>query len=178
MKYLCLHQEYMQTVAWEMFGMRTAMVCKQAVYTKKEKLPITGLYSMDEKNSNHEISIRKLEGEYFEEVAGRYTGIDELTYLRERMNAGWLYGGFYQGKLAGFIGMHKEGSLGLLQVFPEYQGKKIGKALETYLINLALELGHTPYAQVVYDNERSIKLQESLGLYFAKTNVYWLKKFY
>lgn len=178
MKYLCIHQEYMQSKAWEMFDMRTAMNCKQAVYTQKEKLPITGLYSMDEKNSNYVISIRKLDARHFEKVASHYTGIDELTYLRDRFNAGWLYGAFYEGELAGYIGVHKEGSMGLLEVFEEFRGRKIGKALETYLINLSLELGHTPYAQVLCDNEPSICLQESLGLYFAKTNIYWLEKFF
>ena len=178
MKYLCLHQEYMQTAAWGMFDMRTAMNCKQAVYTQKEKLPITGLYSMDEKNSNYAISIHKLNANEFEKIIEHYTGIDERTYLQDRMNAGWLYGATYEGELAGFIGVHKEGSIGLLEVFPEFRGKRIGKALETYMINLSLELGHTPYAHVMYDNECSICLQESLGLYFARTNVYWLKRFF
>ena len=177
MKYLCLHQEYMQTIAWEMFDMRTAMNCKQAVYTQKEKLPITGLYSMDEKNDNYVLTIRKLNAADFENIIAHYTGIDERIYLQDRMNAGWLYGATYEGELAGFIGVHKEGSIGLLEVFPEFRGKKIGKALETYMINLSLELGHTPYAHVMCDNERSICLQESLGLHFARTNVYWLERF-
>ena len=35
-EYLALHQEYMQKAAEEILGVSTAMVCTQAVYTKKE----------------------------------------------------------------------------------------------------------------------------------------------
>ena len=142
------------------------------------KLRKDNSFILDDKNSNYAISIRKLNAAEFEKIITHYTGIDERIYLQDRMNAGWLYGATYEGELAGFIGVHKEGSMGLLEVFEEFRGRKIGKALETYLINLSLELGHTPYAQVLCDNEPSICLQESLGLYFAKTNIYWLEKFF
>ncbi|MCI5919517.1 MAG: GNAT family N-acetyltransferase [Roseburia sp.] len=86
-----------------------------------------------------------------------------------------MYGAFLAGKLTGFIGVHEEGSMGMLEVFPEYRGRKIGKALETYLINLQLEQGMTPYGQVVEGNEISTQLQKSLGLCPAKTPVYWME---
>lgn len=175
-EYLALHQDYMQEAVEELLGMSTAMVCGQAVYTKKEKLPITGLYSMNEKAAEQLLQIRKLGVADFAEAAEHYEGADGIEYLRERMEKGWLYGAFYEGKLAGFAGMHTEGSLGMLQVFPEYRRRKIGRALETYMINLSLELGHIPYGQVVEGNEKSMGLQESLGLCFAKTPVYWMKK--
>ena len=176
LEYLALHQDYMQESATEIFGMKTAMVCSQAVYTKKEKLPITGLYSMNEKCTELPIQIRRLGAEDFAEAAGHYEGMDGIDYLRERMEKGWLYGAYYEGKLAGFAGMHTEGSLGMLQVFPEYRRRKIGKALETYMINLALDLGHVPYGQVVEGNEKSMGLQEALGLCFAKSPVYWMHR--
>jgi len=175
-EYLALHQEYMQEAVTELFGMTTSMVCTQAVYTKKEKLPITGLYSMNEKNTDFPIQIRKLTAMDFDKAAKFYEGADGVEYLRERMEKGWLYGAYYEGELAGFAGMHTEGSLGMLQVFPEYRRKNIGRALETYIINLALELGYVPYGQVVEGNEKSMGLQKSLGLCFAKTPVYWMKK--
>lgn len=176
LEYLALHQDYMQDAAQAMFGMKTAMVCSQAVYTRKEKLPITGLYSMNEKSTDWPIQIRRLGREDFAEAAEHYEGVDGIDYLRERTEKGWLYGAYYEGKLAGFAGMHTEGSLGMLQVFPEYRRRKIGRALETYMINLTLELGHTPYGQVVEGNEKSMGLQEALGLCFAKSPVYWMHR--
>ena len=176
MEYIALHQEFMQDAVREFFGMETVMVCNQAVYTKKEKLPITGLYSMSGKNAAGLVEIKKIEPEQFDIVALHYEGPDDVLYIRERMEAGWLYGAFVEGEMAGFAGMHTEGSIGMLEVFPEYRRRKIGKALETYMINLSLEMGHTPYGQVVDGNEKSVYLQESLGLCFAKSKIYWMEK--
>ena len=73
------------------------------------------------------------------------------------------------------MGIHEDGSLGMLQVKPEFQGRKVAKALETYLINLVLSWGWTPYGQVEEENEISWKLQESLGLYTSKEKIHWMK---
>ncbi len=173
---LILHQDFMQPVAAELFGLDAFVECRQAVYTRKEKLPITGLYSLDEKKQDGQIIIRKIGTEYLEIVTKHYESMDDPDYIRGRMEKGWMYGAFIDGALAGFIGMHAEGSLGMLQVLPEYRGRKVGKALETYMINLSLEFGHTPFGQVKEGNEISTKLQESLGLYFSKSKVFWMVK--
>ena len=44
------------------------------------------------------------------------------------------------------------------------------------MINYSLRLGHIPYGQVIEGNDRSMKLQESLGLYTSKSTVYWMEK--
>ena len=100
---------------------------------------------------------------------------EHLEYVRDRIEKGWMFGAFVDGKLAGFIGMHTEGGLGMLEVLPEYRGRGIGRALETYAVNISLEQGYTPFGQVVEDNLVSVKLQESLGFYFAKDKVYWVE---
>ena len=173
---MALHQEYMREAAQEILGVSPFMVCSMAVYTKKEKLPITGLYSTNGKNTEGLAEIRKIGVEYFEEAAAHYEGPDGTDYLREHLEKDGLYGAFVDGKLAGYIGRHPEGSVGILQVFPEYRRRKLAKALETYMINLSLEIGHTPYAQVKEGNEASVRLQESLGLCFAKGKIYWMEK--
>ena len=63
----------------------------------------------------------------------------------------------------------------ILEVFPEYRRQKVGKALETYLINQILEAAQIPYGQIKEGNEASMELQEDLGLCFAKTKVYWME---
>ena len=88
----------------------------------------------------------------------------------------WKSLDYLDGKLVGYIGRHAEGSMGILEVSPEYRRRKIAKALETYMINLSLEIGHTPFAQVVVGNEKSVALQESLGMCFAKELIYWMEK--
>lgn len=173
---IVLHQEYMRKSAREILGLSKEIACYQAVYTRKEKLPITGLYSMNLKNTDQLMQIRKLNLENLESVVSHYGGPDGEAYIRERLEKGCLYGAFCEGQLAGFIGTHAEGSIGILEVFPEYQRRKVGKALETYMINQALESGQIPYGQVIEGNEASMRLQESLGLCFAKSKVYWMEK--
>ena len=64
----------------------------------------------------------------------------------------------------------------MLEVLEVYRGRGIGKALEVYLMNKALEMGWIPYGQVVVGNEASAKLQESLGVHLSKTPVVWMWK--
>lgn len=173
---LVLHQDFMCEPAEQVLGVELIVSCYQAVYTKKEKLPITGLYRLDGKKQNGIAEIRPLTIEYLDVVSKNYHTMDDPEYIRDRIEAGCMYGAFFDDELAGFVGMHTEGSVGLLEVFPEYRGRHLGKALETYMINLSLERGMTPYGQVVDGNAVSTKLQESLGLCFSKTMVYWLEK--
>lgn len=171
---LILHQEFMCEEAEKKFALKKFLTCHQAVYTRKEKLPITGLYRTDGKKQEGMAEIRQLTLEHLDVVVANYKTMDDPEYLKGRIERGWMYGAFVDGTLVGFAGMHGEGSLGLLEVLPEYRGRRYGKALETYMINLSLEKGMTPYGQVSVDNEVSRNLQESLGLCFSKQPIYWL----
>lgn len=173
---LVLHQGFMIDAAEEKFSIKERTACYQAVYTRKEKLPITGLYRLDGKRQEGIPEIYPLTLDYLDVVAANYHMVDDADYIKDRIEKGWMYGAFVDGGLAGFVGMHTEGSVGMLEVLPQYRGRRIGKALETYMINISLEKGMTPYGQIVIGNEISTKLQESLGLCFSKQPVYWLGK--
>ena len=174
---IVLHQAFMKPDAEEILGLQEIMVCKQAVYTRKEKLPITGLYRVGGKDAEDGmVTIRRIGKDYLDTVVAHYQTIDDPAYILERIEKGAMYGTFLGDELVGFIGTHGEGSIGMLEVFPEYRRRKIGKALETYMINLALEAGQTPFGQVAEGNEKSMRLQESLGLCFSKADVYWMEK--
>lgn len=62
------------------------------------------------------------------------------------MEAGQLWGLFEDGQLAAFIGVHHEGSMGILEVLPEYRRRGLAMALEGWLIRWHLERGWTPSA--------------------------------
>lgn len=177
---LVLHQDFMIEPAQKMLHLDKVMTCHQAVYTKKEKLPITGLYRLDGGKQEGQPQIKKLKISDLDVVAENYDGMDATeetrSYLRERIEKGWMFGAFFEEELAGFVGMHTEGSIGMLTVLPQYRGRRIGKALETYAVNVSLEQGFTPYGQVKEGNEISLHLQESLGLCFSKTRLYWLER--
>ena len=64
----------------------------------------------------------------------------------------------------------------MLFVSPEYRRRRIGMALETYMINLGLECGERPYGQVEIGNDASKGLQEALGLCFSKGRIYWMER--
>ena len=180
---LMLHQQTFCEEAKTLLGVEERASYYQVAYTRKEKLPITGLYSLNGKKQGVSDSvhaavgfIRALTVEELPIVAAVYRTVDDEDYLRERIERGWMFGAYIDGALAGFVGMHAEGGLGLLEVLPQYRRRQIGRALETYLINLSLERGMTPYAQVAEENEASIRLQKSLGLSFSKQKVYWMEK--
>ena len=95
-------------------------------------------------------------------------------HIKERLDAGVMYGAFEEEKLVGFIGMHNEGSMGMLYVEEQYRMKGIGASLESFIINVQLSNGFTPYCHVIEGNEMSISLQNKLGLYLADEPLWWI----
>lgn len=158
------HQEFMNDVLAEKLDMEVFMCCRQAVYTRKEPLPPV----------NADVEIRYLNAEHLDAVCAHYHVVDRQC-LAGRISHGCMFGAFKGDTLTGFIGVHEEGGIGMLEVLPEYRGQKIGSALETYVINRFLEQGLTPYGQIETENAVSMKLQEKLNHYFAKGNIYWLQ---
>ena len=158
--------------------------CRQAVYTNKEKLSVSGLYRPDGKPMPNGLIIRKLDAADIQEAAPMYPGFDNPDYIVDRIEAGTVYGAFLSDNtaddtintLAGIIGIHEEGSIGMLYVKLQYRHQKLATALETYAFNRALENGWIPYGQIIVGNEASMKLQESMGLHFSKSSVYWMTK--
>lgn len=168
---LTLHQrEFVGAVSG--LGYRLDMECCQAAYTRREKLPVAGLYRPD----GGGIRIRTLTPEYLDVAAGVYRTVDDGDYVRDRIMARAMYGAFIGEELAGFIGVHSEGSIGLLEVLPAYRRKKVGMALETYLCNLFVERGRVPYGQVIAGNEVSLALQKRLGLCLSRETVFWMSR--
>ena len=172
---LSLHQREFVPVAEEL-GYGLDMECLQAVYTRREKLPITGLYRTDGGVLENGISIRPLTMEYLDTACAVYHTVDDPEYMRGRIAKGAMYGAFIDGQLAGFMGVHDEGSIGLLEVLPEYRRRHVAMALETYVFNRFIEQGMIPYGQIVVGNEASGRLQEKMGVCFAKEHVFWLSK--
>ena len=83
----------------------------------------------------------------------------------------------WTGSLRVLSEMHAEGSIRMLFVSPNYRRRRIGIALETYMINLGLERGERPtHGQVEIGNDASKGLQEALGLCFSKGRIYWMEQ--
>lgn len=162
-----LSQDFLLDYAQEK-GWRLNLACSQYVYTQRETLPVRG-------------KVRPLTLADCDYVCSHYE-YAERDYIEERIRAGAMFGAVGQdGKqgqeqLAGFIGIHAEGSMGLLYVDEAYRRRGIAGTLEAFLINRLLERGFVPYVNIVEGNEPSELLQEKLGLYRASNRVYWLER--
>ena len=170
---IAIHQREMVPFMEKYFHLKTDMECIQGAYTRKEKLPVRGLYGPDGRGENG-FSIRVLSEEFIPFVTEHYSEIGTEEYVTDRIRHGAVYGAFYDEKIDGFIADHEEGSIGMLYVLPEYRKRHVAMALETYCMNLAIDRGEIPYGQIVLGNEPSIGLQEKMGICFAKGTVVWM----
>jgi tRNA (guanine37-N1)-methyltransferase len=192
-KTLVLHQREFLEKAEEILSLKAGPPCRQAVCTRREKLPVSGLYRADNSPMPNGLVIHEVPEIYAEQAAEAYLAYgyfagsviteekraEIVSEMRERIVSHELFGAFFVSEddkeaFAGFIGKHAEGSIGMLTVFPEYRRKKVALALETYMLNRDIEQGMTPYGQIVETNDASFAVLERLGGCISKTPVYWL----
>lgn len=165
---IAIHDEFSFDLLVEKHNFSETMICYNTVYTKKD--PISFNNSMFE--------IKPLTIEYKNTIIDNYSkmNIVDVSYIENRLNANVMLGAFIDNNLCGFIGVHEEGSIGMLEVFPEHKGKGIGSALQIAATNVALDHKRYPYGQVVETNIASTALQKKLGFELSKDKVYWLIK--
>lgn len=157
------HQKFVTESICERFAKKRVSECFQVVYTRKTPL-----------EEPEGFDIRVLDESFAEIVSKHYDMVDDEDYVRERLKAGVVIGAFAEGELAGFAGIHSEGAMGMLEVFEPFRRRGIGHALEICQINKELGRGHTPYAHIFTDNEKSIALQQKTGLKMSGGRVYWI----
>lgn len=159
---LCVtSQSFLNDIAVKEKGFVVYHECVQACYTQKEPLPVKWK------------DIRALPEEAENYVCEHYDK-GSREYIRERIRSGNMFGAYVEEVLAGFIGVHDDGSMGMLYVGEEYRGRGLGASLESYMINRQREQGMIPYAHVIVGNEISMRLQEKLGLYMSQDTIWWI----
>jgi len=104
-------------------------------------------------------------------------GSPDTDKIKEMLLNGCMFGALVEGRMAGFIGTHIEGSIGMLEVYEEYRRRGIAESLESYIINTRLSKGLLPYGDIIVGNEPSFGLQRKLGLKITKENFYWVVAF-
>ncbi|HEY8444271.1 MAG TPA: GNAT family N-acetyltransferase [Clostridia bacterium] len=159
------HQDFYIPLIKEQFGLKSEMRCYTAVYTK----PNPPEYKID-------CEIRQLTLDYLDIVAATYSHVNNREYLERRIKDNYMFGAFSGGELMGYIGIHDEGAMGMLEVLPEHRRKGIGYALEAYLIGDLLKKGRVPYAHIIEDNFASLSLQKKLGMDIIEDKVTWIFK--
>ncbi len=136
--------------------------CCNAAYVRPEP-PVVG----------NSCEIRTLGADALDFVSAHYHLVDDPEYLRSILLRNQMLGAFVDGQPAGFIGIHEEGTMGLLEVLPEYRRRGIARALENAMIAKLLAQGAVPFGQVYEGNEPSLRLQQSLGLQCSAFEICW-----
>lgn len=160
-----VHQEFLVPIVQSKFDLNIVKDCVQAVYLDDKPLPV------DEK-----IQICVLGPEWVSEVAENYHCVDDMGYIRDLIDNKEIYGAFIDGSLAGFIGTHKEGTMGLLVVLPKYRLMGVGTALESHMVNLFLSRKQVPFGQVLEGNLKSLGLQKKLGFKISEKHLFWMDR--
>ncbi|NBK24908.1 MAG: GNAT family N-acetyltransferase [Spirochaetia bacterium] len=135
--------------------------CIQAVYTSKEKCMLSA-----------QLTIQRLGLEDLAIVLEHYKHADR-EYITDRVASGCMRKAVVDGRLAAFIGRHAEGTIGMLQVLPDFRRRHIGEELEKAYVNLLLDEGRVPYCHVDTHNAASLALQKKLGMSFSKEIIHW-----
>ena len=160
--WVVLHQMDMREAVAGL-GYRIGDQCWQSAYTKTTPMEETLA------------DIRRLDRRFLKRIADNYELADEEE-IAALLDAGVIYGAFAGGELAGFIGRHEEGSVGLLFVFPEFRRMGIAEALERNYVNRELSEGNVAYGQIFVGNTPSRQLQEKLGMDFSDKFICWCGK--
>ena len=99
----------------------------------------------------------------------------DLDDLRRDRARGELYAAHdADGAFVGYMGIHTDGSLGMLAVFPDYRRRGYAEALERFLLAKCLASGRTPFCQIAEDNAASLALQRKLGFVQAPDYVWYI----
>ncbi len=158
-----IYQEFMVDYILNKFNLSSILDCHQIAYLSKNPIVVSA-----------ELTVKKLTFEYLDIIFNHYNSYVDLDYLKRRILDGEIYGGFLKDDLCGFVGTHEEGSLGILEIFPEYRNKGYGTLLEGFMINLYLKKGFIPFGQVKIDNYKSLNLQKKMGMEISEEKIYWI----
>lgn len=155
-----LHGAMMDVIA-EQLGYGMSRPCRQVLY-EQPPLELRG-----------ELTVRHPAEADFPTVRENYAMSDDEELFEDFSKPDFI-GGYLDGKMVGFIGLHCEGSMGMLAVLPEYRRRGYAEQIYSVLINNQLQKGRLPYAQVFTDNTGSLNLQRKLGFTFSKDTIIWV----
>lgn len=168
--HLVTHQDYSRPLIAARFGFDRATACYQSAFLGPT-LPAI---------ERPDLRVEALGADWAAQLAQQYSLGLGVDYLRQRCAAGAMYGAFpadaatSPATLAGFIGQHAEGSMGLLEIYPAHRRQGIGQYLVTWLANLILAEGRVPFDQIIVGNQASEALQRHLGFTISTKRLYWM----
>ncbi len=106
---------------------------------------------------------------YVKHGAAGYTVEQVAALMRDK----GIFGAIVGGKLAGFVGRHADGNIGMLEVFEPFRRRGLGRALAEFMIAYVMTFGRTPICDVFTDNAASLSMQDKLGMTAARGLTFW-----
>jgi len=162
--HICIYKKEIADYLNEKHGYKKYVENVQAAYMKAESVKL----------SSSGLEMQLLTLEQLEQVHAYYRDHLDYDYLKARILRSAIYGGFLNGELCGFAGMHTEGAIGILMVLEKFRGRGVAQELYGALVNIMLEKGDIPYAQIEYDNDASLGLHRKLGFEVSEGTLYRL----
>ena len=142
---------------------RLALRCERKGFSVEKPCKQFCRYSMQRHKAKSPFPIRELTTDDLPQVAAHYK-LESKEEIAATIEHGLMFGAEVDGELAGFIGMHTDGSVGMLEVFKKYRRCGVGSALVSHMNNYHADRGWTVYGQVYFDNDVSLAMQRRLGL--------------
>ncbi|MDD4011807.1 MAG: GNAT family N-acetyltransferase [Sphaerochaetaceae bacterium] len=118
---------------------------------------------------------RNLELDSLDFVMEHYHLHPSREYIQWRIESKELWGAWVKGELIGFIGLHGERTMGMLEILPEYRRKGYARALETCLANHLVKSGIIPFCHIFVDNPASLELHRKMGYTAFRRRLCWLE---
>lgn len=143
---LSLREESVQYINAKVNAVRVAY-CYQVVFNTSIEI-----------NSSLSLDIRVLDVSFTDIVYDNYTLKLDKEYIVDRLANGCIYGAFIKDNFAGFIGIHDEGSIGFLEVLPEYRRQGIATILLSFMIDKVKASGNIPFSFIYHENTASLNL--------------------
>ena len=160
-----------ERVLEQSYGLTEKVPCIQHAFMQ----PTAPEISEHELKKQH-IRFQTLDRTWLPFVRDNYSlGLDD-DYLGERLDNQQIFGIFVSGQIAGFAGFHTEGSLGMLEILPDWRRRGYACLLQSHLTRLRLCLGFVPFTQVKAGNQASLALQKKCGYTPADMPVTWMFK--
>ena len=158
------HQMWYKDKLAAHFGFQTEQICRQSAWLSPQP-PVVPSFDGE---------LRWLDRSWAVWTEEHYShSFGGVSYMEDAIDRGML-GAFVDGQPAGFIATHIEGSMGMLEVLPEYRRRGIGEALLLPMTASCLERGIYPYGQVWADNDPSLALQLKVGMTLSEELLFWL----
>lgn len=151
---LLLLEPELASFAAEELGLTKKMPLHLAVYKGRRRCKVAKRYH-----------IETLSKDAADELSAFLHGKSERAdaEILESLSGGTLLGGFDGDELVGVVGLRADGSIGPLEVKPEWRRRGWASALEGRLVNRLLAEGRVPWALIAPESKPSLRLHSELG---------------